>query len=315
MAATSDSDDELDPVTGPNDDDDAVVSCLERKQMTNPSAEASNPVVAEDFQVTPSVVAVDEAWKGESLRVFKTRVYEVPFDLLIHAPALGRDGVPLSRVSMSLSHFSEASTARSAVAKALVHEHGATFIASRLIFVKMTTTKTNAVAAFLPVTLTGVDSAGDASELEGGVPIFAFPNAEVQSLLNPSTSSASAIPKDFAKKGAWDLVQPAYAREAKAWALVGERTSDKPRSRPKRPFLLDDPADGAKKAKEGTPVAEPSAERPGWPAVVDGGAIEAFAEAVTKTFLLKPDDKERTGLPITIPPGVVARVTVELRAA
>lgn len=317
MTATCDSDDELDTVGN-----DGVFSTLQRQEMTKfPSAETTSLVAdaeEEDIQRAPCVLVVDDSWKEESLRlVVNHDVWQVPFPLLVHAPAVGRDDVPLSRVSMSLSKFCDSVTARSAVAKALVHEHGANYVASRLVFVKMTS-KSGAVAAFLPVALTGVDSSEVADELAGGVPIFPFPPQEVQSLLK-STSATGAIPKDFAKGGAWDqLVAPPYSKEKKAWELLGEREAR--RSKKARALFMGAETGTNGNAAEPAPVEEPAPPPPvvaaaprGLPAV-DGGALEAFTEAVTKTFLLKPEEKERTQLPIAIPPGVVARVTVELRA-
>lgn len=322
MDPGSDSDDSLDPLSN----EDGVVSQLQRKELTKfPSVEASNPVpdaTQEDCPVAPSVMMVDETWKSQPLRlIIKKTVLNVPFSRLIHAPAVSRDGVPLSRVSMPASKFCESGPGRLAVAKALVNEHGANYIASRLIFVKMIT-KQNAATAFLPVTLDNVDGSEEGAELtrDGAVPIFTFPKVEVEALLKPSTSSTSAIPKEFAKfGGAWDLVQPTNKdfsgdekkRAPKQGRVESSVDSDPPPAKKAQP---DERTPAA--APPASPVEEtaPPAEN-GLPAAVNGGALEAFSEAVTKTFLLKPDDKERTQLPITIPPGVVARVTVELRAA
>ena len=321
---------------------------MQRKELTSLPAASADAAPREDqaeLPVAPAVMFVDDKWKGESLRLkelAKNTVWEIPFSLLLHAPACNRAGAPLTRLSMSLSKYVETSTARSAIAKALCNEHGQAFVASRLIFLKMTT-KPSAAAAFLPVTLTDIGDSPVGAELtaDGAVPLFVFPPAEVQTLLKPSTSSTSALPKDFARSsGKWELTPLPYTKEGPAaWTRIsddGKKT--RPPARKARTQLIDSTADPspppiAPPPTALVPVAAPEALSPPeapaeappkrprlaepaakLPCAVDGGALEEFSESVTKTFFIRAELTQRKSLPIVIPAGVTARVTVELRA-
>jgi hypothetical protein len=208
MAAPSDSeDDELDEVGRQEaDSDDEVVSTLQRKELTQlPSAEVEEEAetAAEPEDATPSVMMVDPAWNDVKIHLkefTKPIVWQLPSDLLLHAPMVSRSGAELTRIEMTFEKYCETSTQRAAIAKAMVNELGGSFVASRLIFARLTS-RPNGAVALLPVKLTETEDSLVAQELEkdGAVAVFIFPAPEVQLLLRPSTSSSSSIPKEFAK--------------------------------------------------------------------------------------------------------------------
>ena len=327
MAAPSDSEDALDEVGRPDPEsgDDEVVSSLQRKELTElPSADPEDEVEPEKEpeNFAPTVAFVDPYW--DSVRVcikefIKSTVWQIPSDMLLHAPLLSRSGAELKRVEMKFDAFCEISSQRAAVAKALVNELGHNFVASRLIFAKIAS-RPNGAVALLPVTLTECGGSMVASELvsDGAVPCFIFPPSEVQNLVKPGTSSSSAIPKQFAKNhGQFDMSPPPFSKEGPlSWIRVSEdvkRRVGGSKPRPRTQLLVPDEETPSKKAKEGP---GPSSAPPEPPVVVQNPtvALEGLRtqpERRVLSYSLDSADFHRT-LPVEIPPGFTATVSVEL---
>ena len=350
MAAPSDSeDDELDEVGKQDaDSDDEVVSTLQRKELTQmPSAEVEDETeatVAEPEDATPTQMFVDPEWKELNIHLkelTKPVDWKLPSDLLLHAPTVSRSGGELSRIEMTFDKFCEQSTARAAVAKAMVNELGGTFVASRLVFARIAS-RPNGAVALLPVKLTDTEDSIVAQELEkdGAVPCFIFPAPEVQLLLRPSTSSSSAIPKEFAKNnGKFDFAPPPFSREGPlSWIRITE-DNKKPKgaTKPKAKTLLfadpvpvfESPAKKARTEPPSTstappplrePVREPQPppvstamvlKKPETTIDVEFAGVRKQAETRSQSFLLEPANLDRK-LPVPIPAGFAAKVTVEL---
>ena len=349
MAAPSDSEDDLDDVGRQEaDSDDEVVSTLQRKELTQlPSAEVEEEeteAAAEPENLSPSVMMVDPGWHDVKIHVkelTKPIVWQIPSDLLLHAPMVSRSGGELTRIEMSFEKFCEQSTQRAAVAKAMVNELGGNYVASRLIFAKIAA-RPNGAVAMLPVKLTGVEDSLVAQELEkdGAVACFLFPSSEVQALLKPSSSSTSTIPREFSRNnGKYDMSPPPFSREGPlSWSRITSKSDQKPKAAPKakaKTLLLPDPMPvlepPAKKARAeastSTAPPRPPPPRPLPPPPresttlvlkrpettipdVEFEGLRKQAERREQTFLLEPDVKERR-IPIPVPAGVSAKITVE----